>query len=1151
MPYFRFHRLTMVGFLVGVVIVLGIAVAAYLSRSHFITSIEWVAHTREVIVHLDTLENSLVELRDVVADGAEASDNSTAQLARATRDEMAEVRRLTADNPIQQQTLVTLQPALEAFLVVLESGDLRQGTAAPAIAQRHVHELRRFRDDLNEMRVHEEMLLARRTSTSVMAEASTTYILVGGFVSEILLLGFVILLIRRDLKGQEAGRRQLADAEARFRSVIESATSAIIMADDRGLITSWNAGAQQMFGYAPDDIVGRPVSVIIPERFRAAHLAGLERFRKGEAATVIGKTVELMGLRKDGREFALELSLAAWSLDGRNFLSGIINDISERRRAEVELESIFNLTPELICIASVDGYFKRVNPAFTRILGWSREELLGQPFFAFLHPEDVASTEGEVAKLAQGIPTIRFDNRYRCKDGSYRWLSWTTRPQPDGTLHATARDVTEKMAAEEAQRRTATELRVAKELAEQANQAKSEFLANMSHEIRTPMNGVIGMTGLLLDTELDQNQRSSAETIRSCAENLLTIINDILDFSKIEAGRLELERIDFDMRQTIEESLELLGDKARSKGIELACEIRPEVPVTVAGDPSRLRQILVNLLSNAVKFTACGEVLVKVRVASADESGIRRAVAHNADQRVLRDADKPVTIEFAVSDTGMGIPAEKLDRLFKSFSQADASTTRQYGGTGLGLAICKRLAELMGGGIAVSSVAGVGSTFTFSIQVVPRPTRHAVANVELRGRPVLVVDDSDTSRTILQAQVRGWGMICEVAENGAAGLLALRRHAAAGSVMPLALIDMNMEGIDGLALARMIKADPALAPTRLIMLTSAVIIDQARVTREAGIDVCLSKPVRQEQLRSVIMSLVSGFGSGSRPRVAIQAATAASLSGRVLIAEDNAVNQRVAAAQLRKMGIHADVAANGLEVLHALDGMAYDVVLMDCQMPELDGFETTRRIRAREIPGRRQVIIAMTANAMTGDRELCLAAGMDDYVAKPVRADALHSVLSRYLPPTAGGPPRVRTPAPSDRPALANGAVDALPARAPLNLQVLDSLQEAFGPEHGEALTSALGDFLALGPEYIKAISDALIADTSDALIAASHRLRGSAATLGLEEIAHLCHGIEVMGREGNLASAKTKVMEVQDAFRRVLPLVQSECERRRGLRQP
>ena len=669
--------------------------------------------------------------------------------------------------------------------------------------------------------------------------------------------------------------------------MIESATSAIIIANEHGVIISWNSGAKSIFGYEDAEIIGKQLSVLMPERLRPLHQAGLERFRAGGAPAVIGKTVELVGLRRDGREFPLELSLATWELEGNRHFSGIISDISVRKSAETELASIFDHSQDLIGIASTDGYWKRVNPAFTRVLKWSPEELLGKPFLSFIHPDDIAATNAEVAKLAQGIPTLRLDNRYRCRDGTYRWLSWTCQPQPDGTLHAIGRDITNSVLAELAQREVADELRRAKEQAESASQAKSEFLANMSHEIRTPMNGVIGMTGLLLDTELDQGQRSSAETIRSCADNLLTIINDILDFSKIEAGKLELELIDFDVRHVIEESLELLGEKARSKGIELACEIRPEVPITAAGDPGRLRQILVNLLSNAIKFTTRGEVLVRVPIAAGDTSGKRRAIAFNADQRIIDRADRPVTIQLSVTDSGIGIPPDKLDRLFKSFSQADTSTTRQYGGTGLGLAICKRLTELMGGSISVESVAGVGSTFTFSAQVIPRPTKRVLLSVDLQGQAVLIVDDSETSRTILESQLRGWGMDCYVADSGEAGIRACQERVRTRPPFPLAVIDMQMEGIDGLTLAKTIKSNPILATTKLIMLTSANIPDQGRVTREAGIDVCLTKPVRQEQLRSVILSILSGAKSGSGPRERVGRSAPASppLSGRVLVAE--------------------------------------------------------------------------------------------------------------------------------------------------------------------------------------------------------------------------------------------------------------------------
>jgi len=774
----------------------------------------------------------------------------------------------------------------------------------------------------------------------------------------------------------------------------------------------------------------------------------------------------------------------------------------KRRWAGEELDRFFQLSLDLFCVATFDGYFVRLNPAWQTVLGFSEDELRASPFLDFVHPDDRQPTIEAVSALTTGERVVNFENRYRAKDGSYKWLQWSSTPFPrQGLVYAAARDVTDRKTAEEELRRyareterarreqeqtaehlanVAAELEVAWKRAEQATAAKGEFLANMSHEIRTPMNAIIGMNDLLLQTKLAPRQREYAQMARESAEALLGIINDILDVSKIEARRLTLDRAPFRLRDTVEDAVRLLGPRAAEKSLELACRVAPDVPDALVGDAGRLRQVLLNLVGNAIKFTDRGEVVTEVRV---------------DDQ-----PDGAVTLQFQVRDTGIGIAPEQQVAIFDAFVQADSSTTRRHGGTGLGLTISAQLVALMHGRLWLESEPGAGSRFYFlaRFDLHEGSGDRAPSLGGLDGLRTLIVDDNATNRLILSEILASWQMRATAVDGASAALEALYQGVDQGRPYQLVLTDALMPEVDGFALARQIARDDRLRGVKVILLTSAGA--SVRRAAERHFAATLAKPVKQSDLLDAIVTTFADPEPSTPPRPSRTARPRARRRLQVLVAEDNPTNQTLVGALLRQRGDRVSLVSNGRLAVERATARAFDVILMDVQMPEMGGLEATSAIRdAERGSGRRTPIVALTAHAMEGDRERCLAAGMDAYVAKPIKADELFAAMDRVVDTgrtrTTARRARERTGAIMDR----------------------DVLLANFGGKPG-LLVEVADAFLQDAPNMLASLAEAARARDAGRLAAAAHALKGSIGLFVQDgAYAHVLR-LEQLARAGDLS---------------------------------
>ncbi len=770
------------------------------------------------------------------------------------------------------------------------------------------------------------------------------------------------------------------------------------------------------------------------------------------------------------------------------------------------LHSLMDTVPDSIYFKDPEGRFVRINRALAERFGLGDPaEAVGRTDFDFFPEEHARQTwKDEQSIIQSGQPVLGKEEKKAWNADRETWVSTTKMPLRDanGRVMGTfgiSRDITRRMQIE-------VELGRAKEAAEAATQAKSEFLANMSHEIRTPLNGIIGMTELALDTETTPEQREYLGMVKLSADHLLTVINDILDFSKIEAGKLDLERADFALRDTLDDTVATLAMRAHKKGLELADHVASDVPDDLVGDPHRLCQIAVNLIGNAIKFTERGEVVLRVEVQSLSE---REACLH-----------------FTVSDTGIGIPPEQQQKLFKAFSQADTSTTRKYGGTGLGLAISARLVQMMGGEIWLDSQAGRGSAFHFTIPFGrangPVAPPVPVEPAQVHGMPVLVVDDNATNRRILHEMLTNWGMKPTEVEGGKEAISALEQARGSGSPFSLVLLDAMMPEMDGFTLAERIRQDSKLVKSTLMMLSSANRREDAARCRELGVDTYLTKPVRQSTLLDAIMtSLGPSVSVEDRAAPAPAEPAGGRRKLRLLLAEDNLVNQRLAISLLKKRGHQVVVVGNGREAVEALDGPRFDAVLMDVQMPEMDGFEATAAIRALEAKtGSHTPIIAMTAHALKGDRERCLEAGMDAYVSKPLRPQDLFDVLESLTPKAAE--------------AVETAAEAAVPTPHPSAFDMAAALERVDGDI--ELMKELAGLFLDECPQRMAEIRQAITQSDAAKLANAAHTLKGSVGNFGAREAFEASRRLELIGHEQDWGRAEEAWTELEEAIGRLNP---------------
>ena len=908
--------------------------------------------------------------------------------------------------------------------------------------------------------------------------------------------------LQKEVTERTQAEQELEKRTAFLNSLIESNPVAIVVTDKERRVQMCNPAFETLFLYRQPEILGRSLLDL---------LMGGELDETGQSimqGVMQGKHVHRVSqrFRSDGSLVDVEAHAVPLTIGGEMIgVLGLYQDISERKRAEQELResearlrALVSSIDEIVFEFDGDGTYRNIWTTNEGLLFRPREELLGRRITDIFSDDESGPLLEVLRRALKTSHAESYEYSLNVPSGKEWFLARVTPiTSPEGeskTLCMTLRSITERKRAEE-------ELRRAKETAEAASQSKSEFLANMSHEIRTPMNGILGMTELTLDTSLTNDQREYLGMVKTLAESLLGLLNDILDFSKIEAGKLDLEAIEFGLRESLGETLKVLGFRAQEKGLELAWRVGSEVPERLLGDMGRLRQMVVNLIGNAIKFTEKGEVVLEV-----DKEG---------------DSNDGVELHIKVRDTGIGIPKDKQGMIFEAFTQADGSTTRKYGGTGLGLAITTRLVSLMGGDIWVESEEGAGSTFhlriRFGIAGGDGDSERILEPAALADSSVLVVDDNKTNRFILAEMLAHWGMRPEAVEGGETAMQSLRRAGMASRQFKVVITDLNMPDMDGFTLAEKIRSTPEFNSIPVLMLSSGARGDEAARCRQTGIAAYLTKPVRPSELLDALLNALAKNGETRRSLPAVQRPALEGRKGlKILVAEDNAVNRTLAIRLLEKHGHTIVVAENGREALEVLEREKVDAVLMDLQMPEMDGFAAIRTVREREKnTGSHLPIIALTAYAMKGDRERCLEAGADDYVTKPIRPPDLFAALDRVA--SAFVPEVMET--------LARAAAPVMDAEA--------ALESVEGDR--DLLEEIARLFQSECPRMVAEIREALKARDARLLEHLAHTLKGSSANVGGCLVAQAAGELEMQARSGDLGPANEQAKRLAGETERLL----------------